>query len=224
MSLSGMWKSNDNQFKMSPQDYEIGNQLCEAHSRGELVEGKDIFNFQNFNFKILKMSIFWILITALASVSGNLEIEQLGDIFVKEVTPYKNNIGAWAVNLISDKPMLQADYLNCDVCPIALRFMRTLVDLGGSDEEITSAVAKVCELFFLPDADGVCKPTIKGYVETLSYMMKNSKITNDDFCGTINENCGVVNATFTSWETAISGEKPVPVDRPSLPVKKEFKK
>ena len=162
-----------------------------------------------------------LLIGALTFVSGGAnpkKIDRLGDIFAKEIAPYKDQIASWAIRLVTDRPTLQAEYLTCDVCPLALNLARQVIDLGGTDEEITRAVAKACELFNLAPVDDICFQTIYGYVIPISYMLKNSRITTDDFCGLINENCGTINATFTAWETTVAGGKPESIDRPSLPV------
>jgi len=184
-----------------------------------LLQERQYLSYLSIMFNFL---FFLIAGASLGSCGVNLtEIDRLGERFVKEVTPYKENIGRWAARAFLDMPTIQADYLPCEICPITIRLLRSLIELGASDEEITNAVAKACSLFLLPDY--VCKPTLQGYVETLSYMLKNNPMTTDDFCGTINENCGVVNATFTSWETVISGAKPSSVERPPLPVKKTLK-
>jgi len=165
-----------------------------------------------------------LLLGALTFVSGgaNLqEINKLGDIFVTQITPYRDQVRAWAVGFFSDRPTTKADDAFCNICPIAIGLVRTLVDLGGSDEEITNAIAKVCELFFLgPSPDDICYNTIRGYIEAGTYMIKNSRMTNDDFCGIIREGCGVVNSTLTSWETVIAGQKPTHIEHAPLPVSK----
>lgn len=172
-------------------------------------------------------SVFF-LITALTLVSSGTkeeEIHRLSVQFVKDLTPHRDALGLWAYNLASDRPTntpsmsTQAEFLTCDVCPIAFTFLRMVQDLGGTDEEITNAISKLCELFDLSPTDDICEPTIRGYVVPISYMVRHRpSMSKDDFCGLINENCGTVNATFTSWETKIAGTKPSRKERPPLPV------
>jgi len=104
------------------------------------------------------------------------------------------------------------------VCPIALNVARRVIDLGGTPEDMTMAVAKVCELFDMAPHDDMCEATIRGYVEPIDYMLRNSNLTTDNFCGLINEGCRPLDPYFTSWETHVAGGKPLSVERPPLPV------
>jgi len=84
------------------------------------------------------------------------------------------------------------------------------------------AVSKVCELINLAPVDDMCEATIRGYVDPIDYMLRNSNLTTDNFCGLINEGCRPVDPSFTSWETHVAGGKPASVERPPLPVTIEW--
>jgi len=166
---------------------------------------------------------FLVLVLAglnLSQTNGKVSkklLDSKTDELLRKLSPHQSELQRWFDSLLTDKELGRADYLTCDICTPAIAFVRPLLQQGATQDELINAISKICQILDLAPADDICKPTIGSYAKPVLYIVKNRPdLADADFCGIINEDCGEVNKTLTSWEIIIDENKPVVETPPPL--------
>jgi hypothetical protein len=66
-------------------------------------------------------------------------------------------------NPFTNAPETRADYITCDVCNLALPYIRDFLKVGFSNKTIIAAVTLACQVLDLAPMPEICLPTIESY-------------------------------------------------------------